>query len=133
METTFKQVKIILSRLDKMHTTHIDDFDQHVLPDIEQQMAEREKEFVELKKTMDQFLPELQTIDDLDDTRVIDDIIQHMKVLIHQNQTLISRVQHHKNGLETSMKRNTRGRQAINAYGSPASQRNQPKVLNFRK
>lgn len=133
METAFKQVKTILDQLDKMHSIHIDDFDQHVLPDIERQMAEREKGFVELKKTIDRFLPELQAVDDLDETHAIDDILQHMKILIHQNQTLISRVQHHKDGLETSMKRNTRGRQAIHAYGSSSSRLNQPKVLNFRK
>ena len=133
MEMALKQVKTILNQLDAMHCTHIDDFDRHLLPDIEQQMAEREKNFVVLKKTMDRLLPALQTMEDVDDIPEIDDIISQVKVLINQNQTLVSRVQHHKDGLETSMKRNTRGRQAIHAYGSPSSQRNQPKVLNFRK
>ncbi len=133
MEQAFKQVNDILTKLDEMHADHINSFDSQLLPDIEQQMIERDESFTELKATMDRLLGHMETMENLDDIPDIHDILAHIHLLMQQNKILSTAVQGHKQVLEKSMKKVAKGKHVINAYGSPLSQRNQPKVINFKK
>jgi hypothetical protein len=131
METMLKQIKKALHKLDELQANHIESFDAQILPDLEQQMMERQAGFEELKKTVALFSREADPVDILDDKAVIQNIREHIRLLMNQNKTLKSLIETHKNGLETSMKNIAKGRQTIHAYGSLASQKN-PKVISCR-
>lgn len=132
METMLRQIKKALYKLDELQANHIESFDAQILPDLEQQMMERQAGFEELKKTVALFSGEAEPVDILDDKAVIQSVREHIRLLMNQNKTLKSLIETHKNGLETSMKNIAKGRQTIHAYGSLASQRT-PKVISCRK
>ena len=126
MKTSSKKIKETLVRLDELQASHIDAFSTQTIPNLEEQMAQRKKGFSDLKKYIETFLSETNI-------KEMQDVKEQILSLMYQNQTLTSKVQGHKRGLENSMKKITKGRQAIHAYGSVPSQANQPKVINFRK
>lgn len=132
MKTMLRQIEKILYELDELQANHIESFEAQILPDLEKQIMERQAGFDELKKTVTLFSRETEPVDIMEDEPVIQDVKEHIQLLMNQNKTLKSLIETHKNGLETSMKKIAKGRRTIHAYGSLASQRN-PKVISFRK
>jgi len=133
METMLKQIEKTLYKLDELQANHIESFGTQILPDLEQQMMERQAGFEELKKTVTLFSQQTESVDIMDDEPVIQNVKEHIQLLMNQNKTLKSLIETHKNGLETSMKNMAKGRQTIHAYGSLPSKKNRPKVISFRK
>jgi hypothetical protein len=132
METMLKQIEKVLYELDELQANHIESFETQILPDLEKQIMERQAGFEELKKTVTLFSRKTEPVDVMDDEPVIQNVKEHIRLLMNQNKTLKSLIETHKNGLETSMKNIAKGRRTIHAYGSLTSQRN-PKVISFRK
>lgn len=134
MEILLKQVKKALHNLDELQADHINSFESQVLPDLEKQIIERQAGFYELKKNMALFLQKTATVDVMEDTSMVQDIKEYLRLLMYQNKTLTSLVETHKNELETSMKHIVKGRRTIHAYGgSLVSKSNRPKVISLRK
>jgi hypothetical protein len=125
----FTQIKNALEQIDDLQADHMASFDTELMPDLEKQMTERKQGFAELKKAMNNMNPDLQ---DMEDNPQVSEIINHIQMIIHQNKTLANRVQQHKDGLESSMRRIGKGRNVIHAYGAPVSHRNRSKVINFK-
>jgi len=128
----FNKVQKALDRLDSLQDAHMTTFATDVLPDLEEQMAQRKQGFDDLEKAMTDLMSSPPATDDLTDNQAIKEMIAQIRVLMHQNMELSSRVQHHRDGLEKSMHQIKKSRKAIHAYGSPILHSNSPKVINFK-
>jgi hypothetical protein len=128
----FDQIRKALKNIDNLQEKHLAGFDTKVLPDLEQQMDERRLGFCELEKAMADLMPQLKTNETLSQDPALTDMVDHLRVLLHQNKTLAARIQHHKDGLSRSIQKISKGRKAISAYGSSASHRNRSKVINLK-
>jgi septation ring formation regulator EzrA len=128
----FSKIKHALNNLDDLQAAHMASFETELMPDIEKQMTERKQGFAELQNAINTVDLDLQTRTQLSGDPQIAEIIEHLQALMHQNKTLTERVQHHKDGLENSMRRIGKGRKVIHAYGAPVSHRNRSKVINFK-
>jgi len=133
MDILLQQIKKALYKLDELQAGHIKSFQSQVLPDLEKQIIERQAGFYELKKNMATFLQKTATVDIMEDTPMVQDVKEYLRLLMYQNKTLRSLVETHKNELETSMKHIVKGRRTIHAYGSLVSKSNRPKVISLRK
>ncbi|MBU0970069.1 MAG: hypothetical protein KKC20_05445 [Proteobacteria bacterium] len=132
MEMAFKQVKTALDRLDELQESHIDGFKTQIIPDIEEQIIQRKEMFTDLKERLTLFLMESETMDTEENIPLLQEVKNHILLLMNQNKMLKSQVETLKIGLENSIKKVTKGKQIMTAYGSSESQRNQSKVINFR-
>ncbi len=126
------QVQTLLTRLDEMQQAHIDSFDTSLLPDLEAQISEREQGFFKLQQAMSELMPRLQASDELKAHPAVQDILDRIRGLLHQNQVLVSRVTAHRDGLKASLNRISAGKNALHGYGSSVSHRNRSAVLTFR-
>ncbi|MDA3788850.1 MAG: hypothetical protein PF503_10205 [Desulfobacula sp.] len=132
MGIAFNQVKEALVKLDELQASHITAFETQILPDLDKQIAQRKEGFSDLKKYLEAFLQEPEIMDMVKKEQLIQNIKDHILLLMYQNTTLALKVETHKCGLENSMKKITRGRRVIQAYGSPPSKRHQSKVINLQ-
>ena len=126
----FNKVKKALDRLNSLQQDQITTFATDLLPDLEQQMAQRKQGFADLKNAMADLMSPTTT--DPTDAPGVKEIIAQIQVLMHQNKALSSRVQHHREGLKKSMDGVKKGRKVVLAYGSPIFHRNPPKVINSK-
>lgn len=132
MEMAFKQIKTALDRLDELQQSHIDVFSTQILPDLEEQIAQRKTGFSDLEKRLALFLMESETMKTEENIPLLQEVKNRIVLLMNQNKTLKSQVETHKIQLENSIKKITKGKRIMTAYGSSESQRNQSKVINFR-
>ncbi len=126
------RIKKALENIDDTQEKHLADFDTEVLPDLEQQMAERKLRFCELEKAMADLMPELKTNESLANDPALSDMVDHLRILLHQNRTLTAKAELHRNELSRSLRQISKGRKAISAYGPSASRRNQSKVISLK-
>jgi hypothetical protein len=127
-----KEITKDLKRLDALYTEQIRSFDTEVLPDLETQTKEREKAYDQLKKHTATLLTGMKDKNIVKSHGAMEEMINHLKLLVKQNRTLKNKVQAHKKGLQTSMTRLKTGKKVMDAYRAPQSLRNRPKVLTIR-
>ncbi len=132
MEIAFEQIKTALDKLDELQQSHIDVFATQILPDLEEQIAQRKAGFSDLKKRLALFLMESEAMETKENIPLLQEVTNRIVLLMNQNKMLKSQVETHKIGLENSIKKVTKGKQMMTAYGSSESQRDQSKVINFR-
>ena len=132
MENQFRQIRDTLNQLDTIQMSHIKSFDTTLMPDLEHQLAERTEVFGKLKKQVNRFIAKTGNDDNTTDTEsMIIGFTERINTLIAQNKVLEKRVKEHRNGLQESLKKISRGKKAIGSYGSPSSVSNRPRAINL--
>lgn len=132
MEIAFEQIKTALDRLDELQQSHIDVFATQIMPDLEEQIAQRKARFTDLETRLALFLMESEAMESEENIPLLQELKHRIVLLMNQNKMLKSQVETHKIGLENSIKKITKGKQIMTAYGSSESQQNRSKVINFR-
>jgi len=131
MDNAFQQIKNLLARMEQMQYEHITAFDTQVMPDLENQQLLRKNLFNQLAGAVKRFIqdPDLDTDMEPDDmTRNLD---EQMHRLLHQNDILVQKVTAHKNQIQQSLKNLSKGKHALQSYGSPSSMTNRPRAINL--
>ncbi len=130
MENEFRQIRDTLNRLDTIQMSHIESFDTTLMPDLEHQLAERTQAFDKLKKQVNRFIAKTGNGNTTTESMTIG-FIDRINTLIAQNKVLEKRVTEHRDGLQESLKKISRGKKAIGSYGSPSSVSNRPRAINL--
>lgn len=131
MEKEFRQIRDTLDSLDKIQMDHIESFDTDLMPNLECQLVERKKEFNKLEKNIRQFISNAGLDSNPDTESMILFFIERINKLLDQNKTLEKRVKAHRDTLQETMKKTSRGKQVIGSYGSPSSVSNRPRAISL--
>jgi DNA-directed RNA polymerase beta' subunit len=131
MENEFRQIRETLNRLDTIQMSHIESFDTTLMPDLEHQLSERTEAFDKLKKQVNRFIANTNNGNTADTESMTIGFIDRINTLIAQNKVLEKRVTDHRDGLQKSLKKISRGKKAIGSYGSPSSVSNRPRAINL--
>lgn len=122
----------MLAGLDEMHTRHIQSFNEGEGPDIEQQTLEREKAFSQFKNEMSTFIQTCSEMADQDKAEsMLNEFKDHVHSLLKKNETLTVKVKENKEHILSRMNSMSKGRRAINLYGSSSAAKNKPRVISL--
>lgn len=131
MNKDLQQIKDTLNRLDKIQISHIESFDMELMPDLELQLVERKKEFDKLNTVVSRFVKNGGLDNDTETQSMVYFFIECINTLLNQNKMLEKKVRAHRDYLQESMKRLSRGKLVIGSYGSPSSISNRPRAINL--
>lgn len=131
MEKNFQRIRETLNRLGKIQTRHIESFDTEIMPDLERQVIERNTELSRLKKNVGKFITDAGLDHDANIESMISFFTDRIQTLADQNRVLKKKVATHKDRLQESMKKLSRGKQVIGSYGAPASVSNRPRAIHL--
>ncbi|MCP4118202.1 MAG: hypothetical protein GY737_22950 [Desulfobacteraceae bacterium] len=133
MENEFLRIKKTLKKLDELHMSHFESFDNDSVPDLEEQSAERETEVENLKESISRFLTMAEIEPHGDAEAMMLFLNNRITNLLEQNNALEIKVVAYREKIRNSMKQISRGKQAIGSYGSSAGLVNKPKVISLTK
>ncbi len=133
MEKEFIQIKKTLKRLDDLHSSHLESFNNDSMPDLEKQSAERDTEVNNLKNSISHFITMAEIEPHTDAKSMMLFLNNRITTLLDQNNALEVKVTTYREKIRNSMKQISKGKQAIGSYGSPAGLVNKPKVISLTK
>jgi hypothetical protein len=131
MDNAFQHIKHLLARMEQMQHVHITAFDTQVMPDLEKQQRVRKNLFDQLAAAVDRFMKDPEPDMEMAPDDMIRNLNEQMHRLLHQNHILSQKVTAHKNQIQHSLKNLSKGKHAIQSYGSPSSMTNRPRAINL--
>ncbi len=131
MEQEFKQIQNILDELYEIQANHLESFNKTVLPDIEQQSADREKKFRHFKKRMVDFIHRTDARKDDKTESMLSFCSARITSLIDQNKSLETKVRNYRDRIRTEIGHLSKGKQVISKYGSPKGMSKNPRVISI--
>ncbi len=131
MDNAYQQIKNLLARLEQMQDEHIIAFDTQVMPDLENQQRLRKNLFNQLAAAVNCFMSDPEPDLDMEPDDMTRNLEEQMRRLLHQNHILARKVTAHKNQIQQSLKNLSKGKHAIQSYGSPSSMTKRPRAINL--
>ncbi len=131
MTKNFQDIRETIGRLERIQTRHIESFDAELMPDLESQTLEKKKEFDLLKESVNQWVSTGELGNDGDTEPMVHYFIEQIQILLNQNKMIEKKVRAHKEFLQESLKKLSRGKQVIGSYGSPSTALNRPRAIDL--
>ncbi len=133
MEKEFLKVEETLNRLQDLHKSHIESFDQKILPDLEKQSKNREIEVGILIKSVSKLvkLAANQTGEGGNTESMILGLNDRVTNLLEQNKVLRTKVSALRDQLKKGMSQVSKGKKAISSYRSSEAVSNTPRVISI--
>ena len=130
MEKQFLKINDSLTRMAEMQECHMDSFNTTLLPDLEQQNSERDRELTLFKTDIDIFIKKAEAVDSPTKEQMITHITDRIASIIEQNYRLKQKIKIYRDELQSRMVQITKGKKAIGSYGISVSYGNRPRVIN---
>lgn len=139
MGNELSQITELINNLEDIHMDHISSFNMELMPDLEKQSIERSKIVDKLGEKIHYLINNInfkhisddEPLDSDTDYEAILLFKKRIFTLLEQNRALEKKVRAHKDSIQKSMKKVSKGRQAINSYGSSTSVKNRAQVMNL--
>ncbi|HAR34221.1 MAG TPA: hypothetical protein DCR95_09095 [Desulfobacter sp.] len=131
MKKNFKAVEDTLNRLYDLQTDHLASFDKQVLPDLEQQSAERDIEVSRLIRNVDILVKQLEIETGTETESMLFFLNDRVTGLLDQNRALEVKVKAVRDNIKNRMKQLSKGTSVIGSYRSSAAAAYTPKVISI--
>ena len=131
MKDRYDRVTSAIRHMAEIQAKHAQEFDNALLPDLEEQNAQRDEGMERLKQEAEAFIVLAEQAPSDQTESMMRSLSSHIKVLLRQNEVLTSKVMWHRDRLRQSMKGLVKGKRAIGAYRPPAYVSNRPRVINL--
>ncbi len=130
IQQAYYRVIQIMDEIHILQENHIQSFDRELLPDMEKHCQERQRFFDRFLMESNVLLSHLET---LQDQNMAKEIVEHVNNgisrLLSQNDILSKKTMEHRSRIQASLNQLSRGKTAMDSYGTPAYIKNRPHAI----
>ncbi len=130
IQQAYHRVIQIMDEIQILQENHIQSFDTQLLPDMEKHCQERQQSFDRFFMESSVLIAHLET---LQDQKMAKEIVEHVNNriagLLAQNDILSKKTMEHRTRIQESLNHLSRGKAAMNSYGTPAYIKNRPRAI----
>ncbi len=130
IQQAYDRVMKIMDEIQILQDAHIRSFDTELLPDMEKHCQERQHIFDRFYVESGVLIAHLET---LQDKNIVESIVEHVNKrisgLLHQNDLLSQKTMEHRTRIQDSLNNLSRGKTAMDSYGTPAYIKNRPRAI----
>ncbi len=130
MQQAYDRVIKIMDEIQLLQEAHIHSFETELLPDMKKHCQERQHSFDQFYLESGVLIAHLETFQD---KKIVKTIVEHVNNricgLLAQNDLLSKKTMEHKSRIQESLNHLSRGKTAMDSYGTPAYIKNRPRAI----
>ncbi len=131
IQQAYQRVMNTMDEIQVLQENHIHSFDTQLLPDMERHSRERKLSFDRFYMESDELISYLETALDEDMAKeIVENVNARISGLLAQNDLLSQKTMEHRNRIQESLNNLSRGKSAMDSYGTPAYIKNRPRAIH---
>ncbi len=130
LQQAYDRVIKIMDEIQILQEAHIQSFDTELLPDMEKHCRERQHTFDRFYMESDILISHLGAVNDKNIAKtIVENVNKRISGLLVQNDLLSKKAMEHRSRIQDSLNNLSRGKTAMDSYGTPAYIKNRPRAI----